>query len=179
MNKAGKLAYIGVGSNLSQPLTQVNSAVQHISTMAQTQVIKTSSWYSNPPLGPRDQPDYVNGVVAINTELSPIQLLDALQTIENQHGRVRSRKWGERTLDLDILLYGSETIESERLTVPHREMQNRVFVIKPLFDIHSELILPNGKAIKDLVKQFDLSDFIPIGNSAFDVPQKETVSKHL
>ncbi len=96
----------------------------------------------------------MNAVAKIETELSPLKLLDELQRIENEQGRVRLRRWGERTLDLDILLYGNEIIQNERLTIPHYDMHNREFVIVPLFEIASDLVLPNSQIITELVKQF-------------------------
>ena len=127
-------AYIALGSNLNTPVEQLHAALK--------------------PLGPQDQPDYVNAVAKIETELSPLKLLDELQRIENEQGRVRLRRWGERTLDLDILLYGNEIIQNERLTIPHYDMHNREFVIVPLFEIASDLVLPNSQIITELVKQF-------------------------
>lgn len=96
----------------------------------------------------------MNAVAKIETELSPLKLLDELQRIENEQGRVRLRRWGERTLDLDILLYGNEIIQNERLIIPHYDMHNREFVIVPLFEIASDLVLPNSQIITELVKQF-------------------------
>lgn len=101
---------------------------------------------------PEDQPDYCNAVVEIDTTLQPIELLDAMQTIENNHGRVRSVRWGPRTLDLDILLYGNETIESERLTVPHYQMHVRNFVLCPLHDIAPSLSMPDGRTVEALLQ---------------------------
>ena len=104
----------------------------------------------------------MNAVAKIETELSPLALLDELQRIENEQGRVRLRRWGERTLDLDILLYGNEIILNERLTIPHYDMHNREFVIVPLFEIASDLLLPNTQSLADLVKQFDDHEMIKL-----------------
>ena len=108
-------AYIALGSNLNTPVEQLHAALKAISQLPNTHLVTTSSFYKSKPLGPQDQPDYVNAVAKIKTELSPLALLDELQRIENEQGRVRLRRWGERTLDLDILLYGNEIIQNERL----------------------------------------------------------------
>lgn len=148
-------AYIALGSNLNTPVEQLHAALNAISQLPNTHLVTASSFYKSKPLGPQDQPDYVNAVVKIKTELRPLALLDELQRIENEQGRVRLRRWGERTLDLDILLYGNEIIQNERLTIPHYDMHNREFVIVPLFEIASDLVLPNTQPLADLVKQFD------------------------
>lgn len=148
------VAYIALGSNLATPVQQLNSAIQAMAELPKTQVKKVSSFYQSKPLGPQDQPDYVNAVACIETELAPLALLDALQHIENRQGRIRLRRWGERTLDLDILLYDDQIIQSERLIVPHYDMQNREFVIVPLYEIAPQLILPDGVALQDLLRHF-------------------------
>lgn len=148
------VAYIALGSNLETPVQQLRSAIQAMAELPNTQAINVSSFYQSKPLGPQDQPDYVNAVASLETELAPLALLDALQNIENQQGRVRLRRWGERTLDLDILLYDNQIIQSERLTVPHYDMQNREFVIVPLYEIAPQLILPDGISLKDLISRF-------------------------
>ncbi|MDN5969650.1 MAG: 2-amino-4-hydroxy-6-hydroxymethyldihydropteridine diphosphokinase, partial [Enterobacterales bacterium] len=110
--------YIALGSNLANPLHQVQSALNALAELPQTKLIATSSLYRTPPLGPQDQPDYLNAVVALDTDLSAENLLDHTQKIEQEHGRVRKdERWGPRTLDLDILLFGDEIINTERLTV--------------------------------------------------------------
>lgn len=147
-------AYIALGSNLNTPIEQLNSALKAIENLPQTRLLAVSAFYQSKPLGPQDQPDYVNAVAKIDTALAPLSLLDELQRIENEQGRVRLRRWGERTLDLDILLYGNEIIQNERLTVPHYDMHNREFVILPLMDISADLILPNGTALAELAKHF-------------------------
>ncbi|WP_373767689.1 2-amino-4-hydroxy-6-hydroxymethyldihydropteridine diphosphokinase [Glaesserella sp.] len=144
--------YVALGSNLENPLQQLKQAVSSLRKFAKN--IRASSFYGSKPLGPQDQPDYVNAVVKFDTDLTAIELLDQLQRIENEQGRVRLRRWGERTLDLDILLYGDERIQTARLTVPHYDMHNREFVIVPLYEISPELILPNGTALRDLYQQF-------------------------
>ena len=146
--------YIALGSNLNMPIQQLKLAIQAMADLPDTEIKKVSSLYQSQPLGPQDQPDYVNAVACLETGLSPLVLLDALQNIENGQGRIRLRRWGERTLDLDILLYDNQIIHNERLTVPHYDMQNREFVIVPLYEISPELILPDGVSLQQLVKRF-------------------------
>ena len=148
------IAYIALGSNLHTPLEQLKRALNALAQLPQTQLMAVSSFYRSKPLGPQDQPDYLNAAVEISTALSPLALLDELQRIENEQGRVRLRRWGERTLDLDILLYGDEIIQTERLTVPHYDMHNREFVIVPLAEIAPNLILPNGQKLAELADRF-------------------------
>ncbi|MFC0322371.1 2-amino-4-hydroxy-6-hydroxymethyldihydropteridine diphosphokinase [Gallibacterium melopsittaci] len=146
--------YIALGSNLNQPLQQLITALQTLKHHPDLQLIAVSPFYASRPLGPQDQPDYVNAVAQLHTTLTPLALLDVLQAIEQQQGRVRLRRWGERTLDLDILLFNQDIIQSERLTIPHCEMKNREFVLIPLFDIAPSLILPDGQPLSDAVKPF-------------------------
>lgn len=145
--------YVALGSNLDNPLEQLKQAVTNLQKFAKN--LTVSSFYGSKPLGPQDQPDYVNAVAKFETELTACELLDKLQSIENEQGRVRLRRWGERTLDLDILLYGNQQIQTERLTVPHYDMHNREFVIVPLYEIAPELVLPNGKPLVALYAQFE------------------------
>lgn len=143
--------YIALGSNLEQPELQLQRAVDDIDSAPGITVFASSKLYRSDPVGPPGQPDYCNAVVSVNTTLEPLQLLDSLQSIENSHGRIRSVRWGPRTLDLDIILYGNQVIESERLTVPHYQMHVRNFVLCPLLDIAPELELPNGMRLEAMV----------------------------
>lgn len=137
--------YLALGSNLAQPLDQVNAALAALAALPQTQLVTCSSFYRSTPLGPQDQPDYLNAVVALDTTLAPEALLDATQAIEQQQGRVRkAERWGPRTLDLDMLLYGDQVINTPRLTVPHYDMMNREFMLYPLAEIAPDLIFPDG-----------------------------------
>lgn len=137
-------AYIGLGSNLSQPIKQVKAAINELKKIAHSNVTKISSLYLSKPMGPQDQDDYINAIVALETTLSPIELLDALQNIENNAGRVRKEnRWGARILDLDIILFGNEIINTERLVIPHYGMKKREFVLLPLAEISPDLIFPS------------------------------------
>ena len=156
------IAYIALGSNLNEPVAQLDAAVLAISQLSQSQLLHISPYYASKPMGPQDQPDYVNAVLSIETQLEPLVLLDELQRIENEQGRIRLRRWGERTLDLDMLLYGKLEMQRERLTLPHYDLQNREFVVVPLFDIAPELVLPNGSAVKNLRENFNVHNMLVV-----------------
>ena len=142
--------FIGMGSNLATPIEQLQAATQALSLLPKTQLVARSSLYASDPLGPADQPRYVNAVAELSTELTPLELLDALQHIEQTQGRVRkAERWGPRTLDLDMLLYGDQIIASERLTVPHYHMHARAFVLYPLAELAKDLVLPNGQPLSE------------------------------
>jgi len=141
-------AYIGVGSNLDDPVRHVSEAIEDIAALEGVQRVTSSSLYRSAPMGPAGQPDFINAVVAIRTSLSARQLLAGLQAIENAHGRVRGReRWGPRTLDLDLLVYGAETIAEPDLTVPHPGIARRNFVLLPLAELAPDLDIPGlGRA---------------------------------
>ncbi|EEX38361.1 MULTISPECIES: 2-amino-4-hydroxy-6-hydroxymethyldihydropteridine diphosphokinase [Vibrio] len=150
------IAYIAVGSNLAEPILQAKQAIEALKQLPQSQFIAASSLYSSTPMGPQDQPEYINAVVVIDTQLSPLALLDCTQAIEQEQGRERkAERWGPRTLDLDILLYGDEIIDSPRLTVPHYGMKVREFVLYPLDEIAPDLSLPDGTKLSDLLSEVD------------------------
>ncbi|WP_336012802.1 2-amino-4-hydroxy-6-hydroxymethyldihydropteridine diphosphokinase [Acinetobacter calcoaceticus] len=138
--------YIGLGSNLGDSRQILSEAIAKLKTLG---IVKVSRLYQSPPMGPQDQPNYLNAVAELNTDLTPLDLLDHLQRFEQEAGRVRLRRWGERTLDLDLLIYGNETIHNERLTVPHIGIFQRDFVVIPLLDLDADLQL-NGQPLKDL-----------------------------
>ena len=133
MNKV----FIGLGSNLDEPLSQLKTAIEHLKNTPRITFIAVSHFYSSLPMGPQDQPDYINAVVELKTELTAEDLLNELQKIENIQGRVRLQHWGARTLDLDILLFGIDVIKTERLTVPHSSISERNFVLYPLSELVS------------------------------------------
>ena len=147
-------AFIALGSNLAAPLEQVNAAVAALAEIPNSRIVAVSSFYRTPPLGPQDQPDYLNAAVALETGLAAEALLDNTQRIELQQGRERkAERWGPRTLDLDIMLFGEQVIDSERLTVPHYDMKNRGFMLWPLFEIAPELHFPDGVALRSVLTQ--------------------------
>ncbi|MFS2222800.1 2-amino-4-hydroxy-6-hydroxymethyldihydropteridine diphosphokinase [Pantoea sp. B65] len=150
--------YIALGSNLTDPLHQVQNALDALAAIPDSQPIATSSFYRTPPYGPPDQPDYLNAVIALDTRLSPEALLDHTQRIELEQGRVRkAQRWGPRTLDLDILLFGDLTLASERLIVPHYDMKNRAFMLLPLLEIAPQLCFPDGSSVADSLALLDRS----------------------
>ena len=143
--------FIGLGSNLADPENQIHAAKKALQALPETQWVTSSSLYKSPPMGPQDQPDYINAVIELDTMLSPLDLLDCLQQIEQQQGRIRERHWGERTLDLDLLLYGDEVIASDRLQVPHSGIAQRAFVIYPLAEIAADIVIPGKGLITTLL----------------------------
>lgn len=151
------IAYIGLGSNLGESLDTFDRAIDAIDNLKYCAVINRSSNYASKPMGPQDQPDYVNAVIAVETQLSPHDLLHGLQQIELSHGRVRkSERWGPRTLDLDILLFGDQTISTSDLVVPHYGLPQREFVLVPLFEIVPSMIMPDGQPISQWVSRCTL-----------------------
>lgn len=143
--------FIGVGSNLDNPAQQVETAVAALKNTSQVQFTALSPLYRSAAVGPGPQPDYINAVVELFTTLPATTLLHELQAIETRQGRVRTIRWGARNLDLDLLLYGNDTINSAELTVPHPRMITRNFVLYPLYDLAPELILPDGTALAALL----------------------------
>jgi len=155
-------AYLALGSNLADPLHQVRAALDALAALPQTRLLATSSLYRTPPYGPPDQPDYLNAAVLLETTLAPEALLDLTQRIELEQGRVRKdERWGPRTLDLDIMLFGNLTLNTPRLTVPHYDMHNRAFMLVPLFEIAPDLIFPDGTSLKSLIATLDSSAIQP------------------
>lgn len=143
-------AYIGLGSNLDQPEQQMLQAVDALDCLPESWLKQVSSLYVSPPMGSQDQPDYINVVAEILTNLAPLMLLDELQRIESDHGRVREQHWGPRTLDLDLLLYGNQIVQEPRLMVPHPGIAKRAFVLKPLEEISPGLSVPGLGAVQAL-----------------------------
>ena len=151
-------AYIGLGSNLSKPVEQIRSARSACAALPGVQELAFSSLYASPPMGPKDQPDYVNAVMAVSTDLSALSLLHGLQRIEHEHGRDRSGgRWVARTLDLDLLLFGEQSMNTQELTIPHPGLGVRAFVLYPLFEIAPDLMVPTLGHIADLVQKCPLN----------------------
>jgi 2-amino-4-hydroxy-6-hydroxymethyldihydropteridine diphosphokinase len=142
--------FIGLGSNLQEPQHQVNQAITALRAIPESHVVAVAPSYQSLPMGPSDQPDYINTVVQLETELSALALLDLLQAIEQSQGRERTKRWGARTLDLDVLTYGNEEISHPRLTVPHPGMAEREFVLYPLCDIAPTLVIPGLGRVSEL-----------------------------
>ncbi len=143
--------YIGLGSNLADPADQLRSAIAALGQLPQTSLAGVSAFYQSDSLLP-GQPRYTNAVAAIDSSLAPIELLDALQAIENAQGRERLERWGPRTLDLDILLFGDRLIDEPRLRVPHYQIQERAFVLYPLAELApQDLRLADGRTLTELL----------------------------
>ena len=148
--------FLGIGGNLGERRVMLRSAVAEIRGVVED--VRVSSLYETAAWGVTDQPAFLNAVVRGRTSLPPLELLDALQAIENDLGRVRGRRWGARVIDIDILLYGAEVIDEPRLTVPHPYMTQRGFVLRPLADLAAGLTLPDGSLVGELLTTVDQSD---------------------
>lgn len=145
--------YIGLGSNLDNPKAHVQHAISELDAIDAFTLTGISQLYRSAPVGPEGQDDYINAAVKVTTSLAAEAVLDILQSIEQAHQRKRIVRWGPRTLDLDILLFGQEEIHTSRLDIPHKELQNRNFVVYPLLDITPELRLPNGIPLEHYATQ--------------------------
>ncbi len=143
--------YIGLGSNLDEPRNHVRRALQELAALPASRLLARSSLYRSDPMGPPGQPDYINAVALLESTLDAHSLLDELLALEQIHQRVRHERWGPRTLDLDLLLYGEQQIASERLSVPHPGMHERNFVLWPLAELAPELQLPDGRLLATLL----------------------------
>lgn len=155
--------YIGLGSNLGDSVRTLQSALAMLAKHPAITLSNTSSFYQSKPHGPADQPDYINAVAEISTTLQAEELLDVLQHIEQQHKRERNgQRWGPRTLDLDLLLYGDERIHTPRLTVPHPRIGERDFVLYPLAELNSALIFPDGSELSTYLAVISNDDLIKL-----------------
>jgi 2-amino-4-hydroxy-6-hydroxymethyldihydropteridine diphosphokinase len=151
VNATEVVAYVGLGSNLDDPSRQVRVALEDLNRLPRTRVLRHSALYRSAPLGPPDQPDFVNAVAMLDTQLDAHALLDGLQLIEQRHRRVREVRWGPRTLDLDLLLFADRQIDSVRLQVPHPQLHKRAFVLVPLHEIAADLELPGLGPLAELL----------------------------
>ena len=148
--------FLGIGGNLGDRRATMRLAVELIRAVIDD--VRVSSLYETAAWGVTDQPSFLNAVVRGQTELPPLDLLDAMQSIENQLGRVRTQHWGPRAIDIDILLYGSDVIDEPRLTVPHPYMSQRGFVLRPLADLAAGLTLPDGSLVGELLTTINQDD---------------------
>ena len=144
-------AYIALGANLDDPIAQVKAGFGALAALPQTKLIAQSSLYRTAPVGYANQPDFINAVAAVETALSPRQLLDAILAVETKHGRVRDFPNAPRTLDLDILLYGERTVNESGLTIPHPRMHERAFVLAPLAELAPDLVIPGRGGVAALL----------------------------
>jgi len=152
------LAYIGLGSNLKGPKDQIKKALMALSETKDIALLSVSSFYQSKPLLDKPGPNYLNVVCKIETDLGALDLLNFCQEIEDNQHRVREVKWGSRTIDLDILLYGDQVLATKRLTIPHPEIINRAFVLLPLYEIEPGLKLPLLGTLKGLLERIEPSD---------------------
>jgi 2-amino-4-hydroxy-6-hydroxymethyldihydropteridine diphosphokinase len=149
------VAYVGVGSNLGEPLRQVRDALDELDHIPHSRVVKRSSLYQSAPTGFDDQPDFINAVAQLETGISADRLLDELQEIEARHGRQRSFANAPRTMDLDLLLYGNAVLKTDALTLPHPRMHERAFVLKPLLEISPDVAIPGVGLAKESLKNLE------------------------
>lgn len=155
--------YIGLGSNLNNPSDQIQQALHRLAAINDIQLQQASSLYRSAPMGPQDQPDFINAVACIQTVLSPQDLLRQTQEIELAQGRMRgAERWTARTLDIDILLYGNKIIKSEQLVVPHPGIKTRNFVLYPLQEIAPQLWIPQMGTVSDLLAGCGLGDLVKL-----------------
>lgn len=159
------LCYIGLGSNLGNPIANLHSAIAQLSGVEGIELRGVSRFYVSKPMGPQDQPDYVNAVVGIQTRLAAHDLLQILFTVERAHGRVRDagQRWGARTLDLDLLLYGDAVIAITDLRVPHPGICERSFVLLPLADLAPHQVFPDGRKLQYCLAALACDDLQPLG----------------
>lgn len=143
--------YVGVGSNLAVPLLQVTRGLNELATLEKTHLIMQSSLYRNKPMGPQDQPEYVNAVAALLTQLDSLHLLRALKALEKSLGKQQPvQRWGPRLIDFDLLMYGEQRLQTEELTLPHPGIAERNFVLLPLAEIAPEVVVPGIGRVKTL-----------------------------
>ena len=144
-------AYVGLGANLDEPADHVRRAFEDLAALPHVRLTARSPLYMSAPLGPADQPDYINAAAALETQLAPLELLTELRGIETRHGRRRDgTRWGPRVLDLDLLLYGDLVLDSHELTLPHPSLHERAFVLYPLADIAPMLVIPGRGTLREL-----------------------------
>ena len=143
-------AYVGLGSNLGDREATIRAAVA-----ALPGVVAVSALRETEPVGPVEQPPFLNGAVALETELSPRELLDVLLAVERELGRERRERWGPRTIDLDLLLYGDRVVDEPGLSLPHPRLHERRFALEPLAELDPELAVPGRGRVKDLLAELD------------------------
>jgi 2-amino-4-hydroxy-6-hydroxymethyldihydropteridine diphosphokinase len=153
--------FIGLGSNLHEPITQLSKAISAISYIKDAELTNVSGFYENPPLGGVSQPPFVNAVARLETRLGAEELFSAMVEIESALGRpIKRQKWSARIIDLDLLIYGKAIINSEVLTVPHPQIENRSFVLYPLFEIAPKMVVPGLGAVEKLLSRKDVSSLV-------------------
>lgn len=168
----GIVSFVGVGSNLGNPIGNCLRAVELISSLGEVEVIRRSSLYRTEPSGFSEQDPFINCVIEARTTLSAHFFLKSLQQIENDMGRIRAERWGPRTIDLDILLYGQKIISDKALLIPHPELHKRRFVLVPLCEIATDFIHPAfGVSVKELLDGLD-------DRSGVEIINMQSVNSH-
>jgi 2-amino-4-hydroxy-6-hydroxymethyldihydropteridine diphosphokinase len=158
MMQQSSSTYIGLGGNLGDVRASFAQALAAMDSWADSALEAVSGIYLNPPIGPVDQPDYLNAVAALRTMRSPLALLSALQALEREAGRVfGGRRWGPRVLDLDLLLYDNRQIDEAQLKVPHPSLHRRAFVIHPLAEIAPQVMVPGHGSVASIAARIDAS----------------------
>ena len=163
-------AWLGLGSNLLQPLTQLKEAIRRLDGVDGIDVLRASGFYRTPPWGDESQDDFINAVVQIETVLDELPLLRELQFIENEMGRQRSkqRRWGPRLIDIDLLLYEDRRLQSEELEIPHPRMHERAFVLVPLCELDATLVIPGRGIAGKLLSKIDAGDIFRLAEEAHE-----------
>ena len=158
-------AWLGLGSNLQQPVIQLQAAINRLTAADGVEILRTSSFYQTPPWGGEQQDDFINAVVQIETCLDSLSLLHVLQSIENLMGRERKgHRWGPRLIDIDLLLFGEQQYHSAELQLPHPHMHERAFVLLPLCELDATLEIPGLGGIEKLLQQLDCSGIYRLGD---------------
>ena len=162
-------AWLGLGSNLQNPVAQLKDALDRLGVAEGISMLQTSCLYRTPPWGDEQQDDFINAVVQIETSLMPLPLLRALQSIETTMGRQRSgRRWGPRLIDIDLLLYGDQQLQSPELELPHPRMHERAFVLIPLCELDATVEIPGHGAAEDLLQKLDRSGIFCLNDGGED-----------
>ncbi|MFZ2087353.1 MAG: 2-amino-4-hydroxy-6-hydroxymethyldihydropteridine diphosphokinase [Desulfobaccales bacterium] len=157
------VAYVGLGANEGEPRRQVEEAIAHLAAADEIEVLKVSSFFLNPPLGPPDQPWYVNAVIQVRTRLTPEEMLRVLHRVEQDLGRIRRERWGSRVIDLDLLLYDGVIFTDPDLCLPHPEMHRRSFVLAPLAEIAPQAWHPVlEKTASELLADLDPRELVTL-----------------
>ena len=145
--------YLGIGSNKNHPYFRINTVLKQINRLTSTNIVKKSSLYVTKPLGPQAQPDFINSVIEIRTNLEPLKLLHELQNLERLHNRKKTKRWGPRSMDIDILIYNNLIMNTDKLVIPHPGLEYRDFVLMPLYEITSyRFEIPKYGKIITLIK---------------------------
>jgi 2-amino-4-hydroxy-6-hydroxymethyldihydropteridine diphosphokinase len=147
-------AYLGLGSNLGDRLGNLQAAVDGLERAVGVRVVASSRVWETAPVGP-PQPDYLNAVLRVETELSPVDLLAACRGVEEDLGRIRRERWAARTIDVDVLLFDARTVDEPDLVVPHPRLIERAFVVLPLLELDPDPVLPDGRRVRDVRLETD------------------------